>query len=159
VLGAGLAVVACQDAVNLSVKYNELIPDGGTGTGAVDASLELPPGNELQACPCDQTQGLACCVSSVGPAFCTTDKDRCDGENGAFYRCFGPDPNTDSLCCWHGSGARATTAYAATCDAGPRACIRSTDCAPGVDCLLTDCAGTRIGACGTLPTCPPGTAH
>jgi hypothetical protein len=169
-LGAALALVgaaACQSAVNLDVSYTQPA-DGGAGSSpdgaAIDAGLggasspaTTPTvGNELEACPCDQTQGLSCCVSSAGPAFCTTDRSRCDGENGGFYGCFGP--TTDSLCCWHGSGAHSITAYAGKCDDGPEACTSSADCSGGKDCLLTECAHVRVGACGQVPTCPPGTA-
>ncbi|MBX3221749.1 MAG: hypothetical protein KF795_14630 [Labilithrix sp.] len=160
-LGVGAAGLACESAVNLDVTYT----DAGAPDGAVESASPaadggeavLPPlaGSELESCPCDSSQGLACCVSAAGPAFCTTDEDRCRSERGALYRCFGPDPNTESVCCWRGSGEGATTALAAECSTGPRACAEDAHCETGETCRLVDCHGVRIGACGTPPVCPP----
>lgn len=163
---ASALLFSCESAVNLDVKY--------TGSDASDASAEDPDGadaqpstsnvskgEELEGCPCDQSQGLACCVSRVGPPFCTTDQDRCAREQGAFYRCFGPDPNTESVCCWTGSGEGALTAYAAECRDRLTVCTTDRAC-PGAAtgaCRTRTCKGVLIGACGAdPPACPPGTS-
>jgi hypothetical protein len=145
------------------VKYTDAGADAGLIDGAIapdaadDAapSVDPPRGNDLEGCPCDQSQGLACCISKEGPSFCTTDQDGCKAEQGAFLRCFGPDLTTESVCCWHGSGAGASTALAAVCDDGPQACTTSAHCAGGVECQLTECRGIKVGACGQTPVCPP----
>lgn len=158
--GAG-GVVACQSAVSLDVTYTDAgAPDAKADGPPMDGMVETPPssekGTELEGCPCDETQGLACCVSKVGPPFCTTDLDRCNAEKGAFYRCFGPDRNTESVCCWHGSGEGALTALAAVCSGGPEACLTNTDCTGGKACKTRDCPqNVKIGACGEdPPACP-----
>src|SRR5262249_1927574 len=144
---------------NLDVKYMDLkAADGGDGGDADPAPVTPAGNNELEACPCDQSQGLACCVSSKGPAFCTTDQGRCDSEQGAFYRRFGPDRSRDRFCCWTGAGAGAMTAYAAECKERPTACLKDTHCLGGATCHVRKCAGVEIGACGQdAPACPPGT--
>jgi hypothetical protein len=182
-VGAACAgTIACQSAVNLDVKYDTkptepdggdasvstspgAAPDGGTGSVPGDdgsapvADASPPPGDELEGCPCDETQGLSCCVSAVGPSFCTTDHARCDGEQGAFYGCFGRNASTESVCCWTGSGALAVTAYASECKDGHQtACTTADDCPSGLQCVTALCGKVKIGACGVAPVCPPGTA-
>jgi hypothetical protein len=169
VTSAAMLVVACQSAVNLDVKYTDAgATDASTdGSGDPDAqdpeqsTSNVSKGEELEGCPCDLTQGLACCVSSVGPPFCTTDQDRCSGEKGAFYKCFGPDPSTESVCCWTGSGENSITAYAAECKNGRlTACTTDQACPGGTagECHTRVCKGVLIGACGVdPPACPPGT--
>jgi hypothetical protein len=164
---AGAAALACQSAVGLDVTYQPTAPlpsrvDGGASADAYvgaspDGGGSNPQGAELEGCPCDQTQGLSCCVSPVGPSFCTSDQSRCEKEKGAFYGCFGPDWTTESVCCWHGRGALASTAYAAACgDGGVEACTTKADCSHGLDCVTAVCGTTKIGACGIAPECPPG---
>jgi hypothetical protein len=163
-LAAGAAgIVACASAVNLDVQYADVASgDAGPDAEPDSGPVMTPPSgaSELEACPCDQSQGLSCCVSAVGPAFCTTDRARCESEQGAFYGCFGPDLTTESVCCWHGTGALALTAFAAVCTApSVAACTSSVACGAGVECTVVDCGGVRIGGCGQAPTCPPGTAR
>lgn len=163
-------MVACQSAVNLDVQYTDAgLPtappptssDSGTLAEADPPVVPAPVlGEELQGCPCDATQGLACCVSNPanGVPFCTTDQGRCNAENGAFFRCFGPDPNTESVCCLHRNGATSESALAAVCRSGSATVCRvDADC-PGVAkaCTITTCpGGVSIGVCDANPVCPP----
>lgn len=157
---AGL--VDCEGVTNLDVKYNvlEAAADAGGDADAGDPTAADSGGNDLEGCPCDLSQGLACCVSSsrAGPAFCTTDRDRCNSEHGAFYKCFEPDPGTESVCCWSGEGEGAITAYAAECkDDRLTACMKDSHCGGGEagSCHVVECRGVRVGACGQDPICPP----
>lgn len=163
-----LGAAACESATNLDVAYRDPPPavDGGDAASSATAPpfipQETPPpaetatGNESEACPCDESQGLACCVSAKG-ATCTTDEGACRADEGAFYRCFRPDARTESACCWRGTGAGATTAYAADCTGEPSACAGDEDCAPGTACQVRTCRGVTVGACGREPpACPPG---
>jgi hypothetical protein len=170
VVGA-LAAFACQSAVNLDVKYT----DAGASDASADGQVLLPDGapdpeqstssvskgEELEGCPCDLSQGLACCVSGVGPPFCTTDQTRCASEKGAFFKCFNPDPTSESVCCWTGSGENALTAYAAECKNGRLTACTTDQACPGGgtgSCHTRACKGVLVGACGVdPPACPPGT--
>jgi hypothetical protein len=145
------AAAACESAVNLNVAYRET----GLADAGDDADAGPPPGNELEACPCDESAGLGCCVTSNGPSFCTANEAACNAEKGVYMKCLRQNPLHESVCCWHGSGPGALTAYAAFCDGGVSACLESSDCAGGQKCTTTKCNEVVVGACGDVaPACP-----
>ena len=152
-------VVACESATNLDVSY--ATPDAGAdaATGGDPDAGEAGPTGEitvLDACPCDTAAGLGCCVTANG-AFCTNDHTTCTGEKGEFLRCAHREAAFESECCWRGSGAGATTRFAAVCDDGPTACLTDADCAGATHptCSRTKCAGFEFGQCAaTPPACP-----
>jgi hypothetical protein len=151
------ALAACRSAVNLDVAYR----DAASVDASDDGETGAPPGVELEACPCDEAAGFGCCVTSVGPSFCTTELGQCEAEHGVFMKCFRPDPNTESDCCWNGAiGSRGSqAAYAGYCDAGPPACAADPDCRKHSltqrACLVTTCGTQQIGVCGTEGGAPP----
>jgi len=162
---------ACESAANLDVTYGDSSAPIDAGGGAtLDGATPSTDGGEsgdgatpifpvLTGCPCDPTQGIGCCLPSNDRPFCTTAAETCANATGTLLKCVGPDPSTESQCCWHGSGSGAVTALAAFCDAGPTACTKDTDCAGTGEtkCALASCfAGTIvIGACGSVaPKCP-----
>lgn len=161
-LASAIVTSGCESAVSLEVRYESASSDdggagdGGAGTqdreGGADASAST---EELTACPCDERAGLGCCLPHDGVPFCTSDDRACARARGALLRCFRGDPSTESVCCWHGAGAGATTALAASCDASTgTACLRASDCAVG-PCSTITCDGIEIGRCGTSPpVCP-----
>ncbi len=152
-----VALAACESAVNLDIEYTDAsASDAGAEGGEAPA-----PGVELEACPCDETQGFGCCVTTNGPSFCTLDANQCTQEKGVFMKCFRPSVVMESVCCWHGSGVGAVVAYAGICDGGPAACVDDDDCrgaASGATCLHRPCGGQEIGQCGAPggepPVCP-----
>ena len=152
-------VLACESATNLDVSY--ATPDGGNADAAgSDADPDAGEADSatpvlLEGCPCDQSAGFGCCVTPTG-AFCTNDHDTCTGEKGEFLRCSRRDPSFESECCWLGSGAGATTRFAAACDGGPTACLGDTDCiGTGQTCKTSTCAGFTFGQCASAaPACP-----
>jgi hypothetical protein len=153
-LGAALGALACDQVANLDVGYR----DAASDAKIVDAaSLDAGEGGQpLEGCPCDETQGLGCCVPKVGTPYCTTDRSMCDGDKGLLLSCLRANASTESACCWHQGigGEGATTAYAALCDGGAPACVFDSDCT-GTTCATTTCAGVTLGACGAVaPACP-----
>jgi hypothetical protein len=156
------ALAACRSAVNLDVTYRDASPTADASDDGGEAGI--PPGTQLEGCPCDEAAGFGCCVTSVGPSFCTTDLGQCEAEQGVFMKCFRPDPNTESECCWHGDvvgSSKSQTAYAAYCDGGPPACATDNDCRNFAQtqrtCLVKLCgtAGPQIGVCGAEGGAPP----
>ena len=156
------ALVACRSAVNLDVAYRSATSDAAAGDAGEGG---VPTGVELEACPCDESAGFGCCVTTNGPSFCTTDHAQCQQERGVFMRCSRFDPNTESHCCWNGPiGTRdSQTAYAAFCDAGAPACTGNADCQTYATsqrtCIVKKCNDQQIGVCGTQgttaePACP-----
>lgn len=155
-LSASLASLAgCESVTNLDVRYDESLTADG-GEGGVEGGG--PSRVELEGCPCDEHAGLGCCIPATGIPFCTSSDSLCTVEaRGVFARCLYPDPNSESLCCWHGTGTGAVAALAAACDGGPEACTRKSDCPGTVECKTRDCTGVIIGQCGTeAPACPGG---
>lgn len=158
-----LGLGACESATNLDVVYGDAstAPDARNGAldgGAGDAAAPITPAL-LPGCPCEESAGLGCCMPGAGTPFCTGDTSACAAAKGTYLRCTRPDPGTESVCCWHGSGAGAVTALASACDGGAVACESATDCAGSgeTSCALATCFGGAIviGACGsTPPTCP-----
>ena len=160
----------CESATNLDVSYGDasagLGADGaattdgtapGDGMSAGDGSTPLMP--IVTGCPCDPTQGIGCCLPSADKPFCTSTTETCTNAAGTLLKCVGPDPSSESQCCWHGSGPGAVTALAAECKSGPVACTVDTDCAGSGEtkCALASCFGGSIviGACGSVaPKCP-----
>ncbi len=173
-LGAVLVTLGgCESATNLDVTYEDAsaaldagsgpTPDGmapgngGDGSAGSDGSTSILP--VLTGCPCDPTQGVGCCLPTAARPFCTPTTETCTDAKGTFLKCVGPDPTSESVCCWHGTGPGAVTALAATCKDGPVACTTDTDCAGSgaTKCSLASCFGGTIvvGACGSVaPTCP-----
>ena len=168
VFAVGL-LAACAGVADLDVNYTggattTTEDGGGTVTPGADAS-DAPPfvahgdagdtselGQQGSACPCDSSQGLACCVSAGG-ATCTTDQAGCQAQTGAFLRCFGPDPE-GSFCCAHHETGAVQTALAAECRPGTSiVCTIDTDC-PNGKCTIGSCGGARIGTCDGTPVCP-----
>lgn len=153
----GAGALACESATNLDVSY--ALPDAATDASpeAGDADPDAGSGEitVVEGCPCDPTQGLGCCVTAAN-AFCTDDHDTCTAAKGEFLRCARRDHVFESECCWAGSGAGATTRFAATCDGGPTACLTNADCTgTGQPCMTTTCAGFTFGQCATTaPACP-----
>lgn len=151
-----LVLLACESATNLDVSYAG--PDGGGDAVAADAANPAPDGGEptlFEGCPCDQSAGLGCCVTSAG-AFCTDDFGTCNGAKGEWLRCSKRDPVFESECCWEGSGTGAQTRFAAACDGGPTACLTDADCVgTGQACKTTTCSGFTFGQCAqAAPSCP-----
>ena len=167
-------LAACAGVADLDVKYKEgAAADGGSSpeasAPAVDAAATRPllspirdSGNPIDPttlgslggrCPCDETQGLACCSTSNG-ASCSLDQASCDAQNGAFLRCAGPDVE-GSFCCLHRHGSTSETALAARCQDGTSiVCTYDTDC-PNGKCTLGSCpGGVTIGTCDGTPVCP-----
>ena len=152
-------LVACESATNLDVSY--AAPDAGADVATdadPDAGEAGPIGQVtvLEGCPCDTASGLGCCVTPNG-AFCTNDHTTCAAEKGEFLRCAKREAAFESECCWLGSGAGATTRFAAVCDDGPTACLANDDCigATHPTCAKTTCAGFEFGQCAaTPPACP-----
>jgi len=165
-LGLGATLAACESATNLDVTYSDAstaaLESGPTADGqAAEAgeagAVVVPQG--ISGCPCDPTEGLGCCMPAAGQPFCTGDTSVCANRMGTHLRCVRPDPSTESVCCWHGTGSGAVTALAAVCDGGPTACSADTDCAGTGEtkCAMAVCFGgtIAIGACGSVPpTCP-----
>jgi hypothetical protein len=173
-LGGVVATLGgCESATNLDVTYGDASAaleagsgptadgtapaDGGDGSTAVDGSTPITP--VLTGCPCDPTQGIGCCLPSAAKPFCTATTEACTDSKGTFLKCVGPDPTTESVCCWHGTGPGAVTALAGACTSGPVACTTDTDCAGSGEtkCALASCFGGTIviGACGSVaPACP-----
>jgi len=164
-LGLGLALSACESATNLDVTYGDsgaALETGAPGDGEAPEAGEggaiiVLPG--LSGCPCDPSAGLGCCMPGSGKPFCTGDTTVCASRMGTHLRCVRPDPTTESVCCWHGSGSGAVTALAAVCDGGPAACSSDSDCEGSgqTKCAMAVCFGgtIAIGACGSVPpTCP-----
>jgi hypothetical protein len=169
------ALAACAGVADLDVNYKELATaDGGlpeASAPAVDATAAAPRpllspirdgGNPADpstlgqpggACPCDESQGLACCATANG-ASCSSDQVSCEAKNGAFLRCSGPDFE-GSFCCLHRHGGSSETALAATCQDGTSiVCTYDTDC-PNGKCTLGSCpGGVTIGTCDGTPVCP-----
>lgn len=147
-----VALAGCESVTNLDVRYEALTSDGGEG-GAEGGG---PSRVELEGCPCDERAGLGCCIPSTGVPFCTSSDSLCTVEaKGVFAKCLYPDPFSESVCCWHGSGAGAVAALASACDGGPAACTRKSDCPGNVECKTRDCAGVIIGQCAAdAPACP-----
>jgi hypothetical protein len=160
----GVGLVACEAATNLDVRYGDasaaIEASSGDADGGTTAEGGAPgTGTPVFAgCPCDEQQGQGCCMPSAGNPFCTADEAICASVTGTHLRCVRPDTTSESVCCWHGSGATARTALAAACDGGPAACASDGDCAgTGETCAIARCFGgtITIGACGkTPPTCP-----
>lgn len=156
-------VLACESATNLDVSYappNAATADAATAEAATDpdgGGGEASTGDltVLEGCPCDQAAGLGCCVTPTG-AFCTNDHATCTADKGEFLRCARRDPTFESECCWNGSGAGATTRFAAACKDGPTACLTDADCAgTGQTCKTETCFGFKFGQCApTAPACP-----
>lgn len=162
VLAAGLGAVVsalvglagCESVTNLDVRY-EAPAAVDSGEGGPEGSA--PPRVELEGCPCDERAGLGCCIPATGIPFCTSTDSVCTVDaKGVFARCLYPDPTTESLCCWKGSGTGAVAALAGACDGGPPACTRNSDCAGGVECKTRECAGVIIGQCAPAPPACPG---
>jgi hypothetical protein len=164
-LAFGASLVACEAATNLDVTYGDAstaletgaAADGESADGGEAGAVAVP--NGISGCPCDPTAGLGCCMPGSGKPFCTEDTSVCAIRMGTHIRCVRPDPSSESVCCWHGSGAGAVTALAAACDGGPTACSTDSDCAGSgaTKCAMAECFGGSIviGACGTVPpTCP-----
>jgi len=150
------ALAACESAVNLDVDYRD-----AQTSNPNDASAEASGPGEgvaLEGCPCDESQGFGCCVTTNGPSFCTTELAQCTQERGVFMRCFRANPLNESECCWHGDGPGAVAAYAGACDGGPPACVLDTDCRSqptARTCLVRPCGGLQIGFCGQEGGAPP----
>jgi hypothetical protein len=140
------ALVACESAANLDLVYAD-------AAGASDAgTADVTPGDELEGCPCDESQGLGCCLVMNGVPYCTLDQTACASEKGLLLKCFHGDPRSESVCCWNASGTR----LAAGCDGGAPACVTAADCPSGTGCATSVCNGIVIGACSaTKPACPP----
>lgn len=161
----GFTLSACESAANLDVSYGDAATaalendGGGAGAEGGEAGGPVVVPTTFSACPCDESAGLGCCLKN-NEAFCTTDTTLCTGESGMHLRCGRPDPNTESVCCWHlgpgGKGAGATTAYASACDGGVPVCSSDSDCSgTGKPCKIAKCNGVEIGACAdTAPPCP-----
>jgi hypothetical protein len=156
-----VGLVACESATNLDVRYGDAsaaieASSGDAGAGEGGATGTGTP--VFAGCPCDEQQGQGCCLPSAGGPFCTTDETFCASATGTHLKCVRPDINSESVCCWRGSGATARTALAAVCDGGPAACVTDGDCAgTGETCAIARCFGgtITIGACGKAPpTCP-----
>ena len=148
------AAAACESAANLDVSYRDTADSGPPAN--VDGGDAADPENPvvLEGCPCDPSQGLGCCVTAKD-AFCTHSEIACAAEKGELIKCSKYDPNSQSECCWHGSGAGALAAYAIGCDGGPTACLTNADCPDSGKCSVNTCAGFQFGACGdTIPACP-----
>jgi len=155
------AVAACESAINLDVNYRDASPTGDASEDGGEAGV--PQGVELEACPCDESQGFGCCVTSNGPSFCTLDSNQCGHEKGVFMKCFRPSAVAESACCWHAGDKDnpPVAAYAGYCDAGPAACVDNNDCRgaqAGPVCITRLCGGQTIGQCGAAggpqPPCP-----
>jgi hypothetical protein len=142
-----VALLACESAANLDVVYSAgTASDAGTDAGIAEASVE-----EVEGCPCDERQGLGCCVAKSGVPYCTGNQEQCALEKGLLLKCFRGDWTSESECCWYQGGTRLTVA----CDGGPPACLTKADCKNGAECATIDCNGIVVGACGaTKPTCP-----
>ena len=152
-VGAGL--VACESATNLDVTYGDSSAalEGSAGDAAAGP---LKPGAVLPGCPCDESQGLGCCMPAGDKAFCTTDVEVCNAAHGTFLKCQGPDPSTESVCCWRPDAKEGSlTALASACDGGVEACRGNGDCPAGKPCMMVTCAkgAITIGACGVMPEC------
>lgn len=153
-LAGALGLAACESVTNLDVRYEDANAADG-GEGGTEGSA--PSRVELEGCPCDEKAGLGCCIPATGIPFCTPTDSVCTVDaKGVFARCLYPEPSSESLCCWKGSGTGAVAALASTCDAGPPACTRNSDCAGGVECRTRDCAGVIIGQCAPEPPACPG---
>jgi hypothetical protein len=174
------SLMACQSVANLDVKYNDAgaptstrtttntasgtLADGGVpqrGTVAIlpDAGVVVDPttlGKEADPCPCDTREGLACCVSNGTGPICTTNQAACDNMKGSYFRCFGPDPSTESVCCLHRHNGTTESALAAGCgDDAVTVCATDADCPNSGKCTLSTCkGGVTIGACDANPVCP-----
>lgn len=153
--------LACETATNLDVAYAapDAAPDASTADAADagQAAADATPGEvtTVEGCPCDQAQGLGCCVTASN-AFCTNDHDTCTAAKGEYLRCSRRDPTFESECCWAGTGTGATTRFAAACDGGPTACLADADCTgTGQPCMTATCAGFTFGQCAaSAPACP-----
>lgn len=171
------ALAACAGVADLDVKYKSdagSSPAGSSGTlgpGVVvvtdggqpvlvtpikDAASIVDPqtlGQAGGACPCDSTQGLACCSSKSG-ATCALDQSACNVQDGAFLRCFGPDVE-GSQCCLHRNGSFSESALAGTCAEGTTIlCQFDTEC-PNGKCTLGTCpGGVSVGTCDGTAVCP-----
>lgn len=156
------SVAACERVANLDVVYDDAgVVDAGVD--ATEASVELPPPTSEtaivdKACPCDKSAGQGCCVLR-NDLLCAEDSPPCAEARGIFLRCLKPDPSSESVCCWHGEGAGATTAYAAICAPAATACLENADCSdPTEICHKADCGKVTIGRCGpaanAAPACP-----
>lgn len=155
----GFALTACESATNLDVKYDDAGAALEGSKGDAEGGPVAPGLPTLPGCPCDETAGLGCCMPAVGTPFCTIDRAVCAAAMGTHLGCVGPDPRTESVCCWHpDTKPGATTALASVCDGGVAACQTNGDCAgTGKPCTTTKCFGgtITIGACATAPpTCP-----
>lgn len=160
-----VTLAACEGATNLDVVYanagatpDSSMPEGGAGEAG---GGESGPPAVLSACPCDEREGLGCCIPAVGAPFCTADTTVCAEAKGIHVKCSHPDPLTESACCWRpaaAGGPLTVAALAATCGGDSSACTVDTDCAGTgqTKCSLSTCAGAvTIGACGpTPPACP-----
>jgi hypothetical protein len=150
-------LLACESATNLEVSY---VDDAGSDAAPPDAAPEAgpdPPGKllVLEGCPCDPASGHGCCVTATS-AFCTNDYAICAGAKGEWLRCAKRDSTFESECCWAGTGAGATTRWAAACTDGTTACLTDVDCAgTGQSCKTATCAGFTFGQCAAAPpSCP-----
>jgi len=172
---SAVSMVACNSVANVDLTYTDAGPtdeagsdlgDGGVAPSDAavfpvkDASSLLTtttvPCQGADGSTCDQTEGLGCCVPSSGaPAFCVDQesaKTAC--KAGVFMGCVKSEPTSESVCCWNGSGAGASTSYAASCGARPVACSATDDCPVGTACNTITCHGLLVGACGVTPECP-----
>lgn len=171
------ALAACAGVADLDVKYTGdggvgpsssgtfapgpgvVVTDGGQRvliTPIKDAASLVDPqtlGQAGAACPCDSTQGLACCSTTSG-AKCTLDQTSCNVQNGAFLRCSGPDIE-GSQCCLHRSGSFSESALAGTCAEGTTIlCQFDTEC-PNGKCTIGTCpGGVSVGTCDGTAVCP-----
>jgi hypothetical protein len=175
-----VALAACAGVADLDVKYKDVgTPDAGrpssSGTLAPGANVITVDGGEQvivtpvkdaasivdpetlgQAggvCPCDETQGLACCSSSNG-AVCTTDQTACNTKSGVFLRCFGPDLD-GAQCCLRRHATTAESGLAGLCGEGTSiVCTFDSDC-PNGKCTIGTCpGGVSVGTCDGTPVCP-----
>jgi hypothetical protein len=161
--GFPLALLACESAINLDVTYTDAsASEGSVESEGGEGGTPLTAPKTFTACPCDETQGLGCCIPKDGntPPFCTTDTAYCTSLQGEHLKCGRPDPLTESVCCWTfptpKSAVGAVTALASACDAGPSAtaCSADSDCAgTGKKCNTVSCGPVTIGQCADTP--PP----
>lgn len=167
-----LSIAACESATNLDVSYVDAGPaiTSEASASAAEAGVINEGGPSLQTsevlpgCPCDESQGLGCCIPAVGQPFCTGDSAFCAEAKGIHVKCSHPDPLTESVCCWRSSTSDAgasgmVAALSGSCAGASSACTADTDCAGTgqTKCSLATCAGgtITIGTCGpTPPACP-----
>jgi hypothetical protein len=173
----GAALAACSTIADLELTYGDEDGDASTDAGrrVRDSSFEAEPGIDpptstpsTQApcsdtdpdAACDFSQGLGCCLKpgasaciyqSEAPALCA---------GGVFVGC--REGDNDNPCCWRTVNGMRVALHAASCNAGPPACIvhdgGGSTC-EGTTCVETSCAvGNggifKVGACGAMQSCP-----